>query len=168
MNVIFKFVANYLKDRLQRVVLDNALSEYHTVNSDVPQGSILGPLLFVPFINDISTVISPGTNISASMLTILKFGIKCNPKTAVKFTNWHRLPRKLKTNLKAKTNLMRFHPDKCKVVTIISNRNRLAYLSLSPFSRFSYTINNVTLNYEKSEVDLGVTINDQFTWSDHH
>ena len=63
---------------------------------------------------------------------------------------------------------MRFHPEKCKVVTINSNRNRLAYLSLSPCSRFSYAINNVILNYEKSEVDLGVTINDLFTWSDHH
>ena len=59
---------------------------------------------------------------------------------------------------------MRFHPNKCKVISIISNRNRLAYLL--PCSRFSYSINNVIHNYEKSEVDLGVTINDQFTWSD--
>ena len=140
-----------------------SLSEYHTVNTGVPQGSILEPLLFVLFIKDISTVISPGTNIclyadnakiwrqmqSENDCKILQNDIDC-------LESW------------CKINLMRFHPDKCKVVTIISNRNRLAYLSLLPCSRFSYTIKNVILNYKKSEVDLGVTINDQFTWSDHH
>ena len=60
---LLKFKANYLRDRRQRVVLDNAFSEYQAVSSGVLQGSILGPLLFVVFINDINTVISPGTNI---------------------------------------------------------------------------------------------------------
>ena len=63
---------------------------------------------------------------------------------------------------------MRFHPDKCKVVSIASNGNRLSYLRLLPFSRFSYALGNTILDYEKNEIDLGVTISDQFTWSEHH
>ena len=67
-----------------------------------------------------------------------------------------------------RTNQLRFHPDKCKVVSIASNGNRLSYLRLLPFSRLSYALGNTILDYEKNEVDLGVTICDQFTWSDHH
>ena len=60
---LLKFLINYLQNRHQRVVLENVFSDYLPVISGVPQGSILGPLLFVLFINDISSGISTGTNI---------------------------------------------------------------------------------------------------------
>ena len=49
---LLEFFRDYLPDRQQRVALRGILSSWTTINSGVPQGSIMGPLLFLIYTND--------------------------------------------------------------------------------------------------------------------
>ena len=56
-DVSIRWFRNYLSIHRQRVVLDNVYSDWATVHRGVPQGSVLGPLMFIIYMNNLPNVI---------------------------------------------------------------------------------------------------------------
>ena len=70
-----KLFQNYLSNRKQRAVHNGFSSDYSSIDSGVPQGSVLGPLLFLIYINDLEKNIKPNVKFFAddTMLFFMYF-----------------------------------------------------------------------------------------------
>ena len=73
---LLKLFQNYLSNRKQRVVLNGTFSDYSSIESGVPQGSVLGSLLFLVYINDLERNIKSNVKFFADG-TMLFSIVKC-------------------------------------------------------------------------------------------
>ena len=82
---LLKWFVSYHENRKQRVVLSGAQSNWNFIQAGVPQGSILGPLLFLLYINDIVSEIGSSIRIFADDTSL--FIIVEHPDTAADIFN---------------------------------------------------------------------------------
>ena len=111
--LLLQFIKNYLQNRTQQVVINGTISNPLPVHSGVPQGSILGPLLFILFIDDISETVSEGKNLAMyADDTKIWRKIICDEDQHILQADIDKL---YKWSI---DNLMHFNNDKCKVVRV--------------------------------------------------
>ena len=155
---------NYLKDRRQRVVIGGTQSDFTIVKSGVPQGSILGPLFFVIFINDMFEHVSDGTDIAL---------YADDTKIWRKIISWsdHEIFQNDIDALQnwADNNKMKFHPGKCKVLSVLNkaSEQQMQLWNMLPFQLFLYTLNGHILDFSESEKDLGVVVKSDLSWDEN-
>ena len=158
--LMLRFIRAYLEGREQQVVIGGHTSSKLPVRSGVPQGSILGPLLFVLFINDMFSSVTADTNIAL---------YADDTKIWRRITQYsdHFILQNDINNLFdwSVRNRMVFHPSKCKALSVTMQRNALDNL---PFNVFYYEINGTGIDYVDSQKDLGVMINTNLTWGPHY
>jgi ribonucleases P/MRP protein subunit RPP40 len=141
---ILGWIREWLTERRQRVVVGGEYSEWTKVTSGVPQGSVLGPMLFLIFINDIDEEIKTRIWKFADDLKMMgrvktKEDIEQIRKDIDKLVEW------------SEDWQLSFNPDKCKVMHIGSKNEGQRYV-----------MDGKELKAVKEEKDLGVIVTDDF------
>ena len=150
---LLAWITDYLTNRVQRVLIDGTHSEWLPVTSGVPQGSILGPLLFLLYINDLPDALSPDTicAIFADDTKIFRPITHKNDSIALQrdINNLHQW---------SKAWGLTFNSTKCTVLSVKRKYNVKIY---------QYTMNNLPLPRVDNMNDLGININNHIKWNQH-
>ena len=149
---LLQWIDHFLTSRSQRVVINGKFSKWLPVLSGVPQGSILGPLLFIIYVNDITSVVqSSSVRIFADDVSLY-----------AKVSSLHDclmlhddLSRIYNWSIRWQLHL---NPNKCEAINITNKR--------TPVS-FTYLIGSQPISWVSKVRYLGVVINSKLNWSDH-
>ena len=134
---LLKWIESFLIKRRQRVRINGTYSDWCDVRSGVPQGSVLGPILFILYINDLPDTIKSSCKIFADDTKLIQ-AIRDIKST-------QQLQEDLDALQKwSETWKLEFNASKCKVLHI-GKKN----------PKTSYSINNRNLTSVKEEKDLG-------------
>jgi hypothetical protein len=151
---LLSWISNYLSRRKQKVVIEGKSSTFKNVISGVPQGSILGPLFFLYYINDMCKSISdPDTSLflyaddsKLSKRIVTPHDCDTLQQSINELSSW------------ATTWGMAFNATKCCIMSFTKSHNKVLY---------QYKMNNVVLSRPHIFVDLGVTVCDNLKWDEH-
>ena len=145
------WIGDFLDGRQQRVVVEGRSSRPTAVTSGVPQGSVLGPVLFLVYINDLPSTTDSEVRLFADDTIIyreVKSERDCRAlqEDLIKLESWE------------KDWQMEFHPDKCNVMHITRKRKPIS---------FTYMLHGQPLKDVTQAKYLGVTLSNDLKWNHH-
>ena len=148
------WIKAFLSDRVQQICVNGSNSTWKPVTSGIPQGSVLGPILFVLYINDLPSNILSDVYMFADDTKI--FNIIKSPE------DQETLQNDLDTlSMWSDKWLLKFHPEKCKVM----------HLGKAGDTEYSYQLKEGDtyheLSYTEEEKDLGVVIDGKLDFDRH-
>ena len=150
-----RWFEGYLSNRQQRVVLEGTFSDWLPVTSGVPQGSILGPLLFLVFANEMPSYVQNGS----SLALFAEDSKLYRPLSSVSSSAL------LQSDLDglhswSSDHRMTFNTTKCKVFRMSKRRSCRKPLN-------TYHVGEEILLHSPEISDLGVSVSGNCTWTSH-
>ena len=147
------WIKDFLHNRTQRVVVNGQISSACSVTSGVPQGSVLGPLLFLIYINDLPNSINQGTSVRL-------FADDCALYRQIQTCQDSKILQEDLNRLQLWENrwLMNFNASKCFKLSITNKRKPLLT---------SYKVHDTVLTEQKSAKYLGLIFDNKLTWNKH-
>ena len=151
---LWKWFENYLASRLQCVAINGSVSELLPVMSGVPQGSILGPLLFIIYINDLPVVIQHST------ILLFTDDTKC-AKSVASQSEYQQVQ-----------NYLDFLDTWSHTWNLPFNENKFRFLQFSANASkdphpHPYSIKGHNITPSTSHKDLGILFTNTLNWVEH-
>ena len=156
-NKVLNWVASFLDQRTQRVVIRGTESQPFAVSSGVPQGSVLGPILFLIFINDLPLEVISHVSLFADDSKLFSKIVSEQNRDKDNHNGIEALQRDLDAAKEwANRWKMEFNVDKCKI------------MHLGPTNpKHTYTMGGTNLEVTSGEKDLGVLVDDKLDFRSH-
>lgn len=150
---VVNLIEDFLSNRCQRVIVNGEMSETYPVISGIPQGSVLGPILFVVYINDLPEIPTSSSPLFADDTKLYR---------RIRNEEDVRILQEDLDKLQIWSNkwLLKFHPNKCKVISIKASKKRHYYMNGQEGERIQ--LENIT-----HEKDIGVTIDEDLNFKTH-
>ena len=147
------WVHSFLTNRTQQVLLEGNMSSSINDTSGVPQGSVLGPLLFLIYINDLPDYIQNNSTVQLFADDTIIYHPINNQQDSI------ALQEDLDSLQRWESDwLMHFHPQKCQTMHITNKRNII---------QSTYTIHNHKLQTTDTAKYLGIHIHSTLNWNTH-
>ena len=158
---ILRWLSDYLSDRKQVVVIQGTKSQEAEVISGVPQGTVLGPLLFLIYINDL--------NLSVKDCTVSSFADDTRIKRKIENTKDVNILQQavIDSAVWSRDNNMSLHDHKFELLTHSLIKKPISEL---PFSEEYFTYHTLTGQLIEPSLlvrDLGINISSDLSWTPH-